>query len=80
MPRPAPVAGTPLAMAKDRARRAHKGARQADAALSAIYDRWFAETLLAIERQPAAKSIMWSRVAILFEIVIDRRGWPERMR
>jgi hypothetical protein len=77
--RPAPA--TPLALAKDRCRRAYRGARQADAPLSALLDRWYAETLTQVAGQPADKSaVMFTRAAIMFEVVADRRGWPERIR
>ena len=80
MPTRAP-ASSPLALAKDRARRAYMGARAADAPLSALLDRFYAETLTQVAGQPAAKSaVMFTRIAILFEVVTDRRGWPERMR
>jgi hypothetical protein len=72
---------TPLAMAKDRARRAYRSAREADPPLSALIDRFHSETLVQVAGQPAAKSaVMFQRIAILFEVVADRRGWPERIR
>jgi hypothetical protein len=49
--------------------------------MSAVYDRWFAETLTQVDGQPADRSaVMFTRIAILFEVVADRRGWPDRVR
>jgi hypothetical protein len=70
-----------LAQAKDRARQAYRSARQADPPLSALIDRWWSETLTQVHGQPATRStVMLTRIAIMFEVVADRRGWPERMR
>src|SRR4029077_20725949 len=50
-----------------------RGAR-ADAIMAAVNDRWFAETLTQVDGQPAAKSaVMFTRIAILLEVVADRR-------
>ena len=57
-----------------------RGAR-ADAIMAAVNDRWFAETLTQVDGQPAAKSaVMFTRIAILLEVVADRRRRPDRMR
>jgi hypothetical protein len=75
-----PTAGSPID-AKKRCRRAYDQARKVDAASGALLDRWWADTLLAVEGQPtAARDVMLTRTAILFEIMSDRRGWPSRIR
>src|ERR1700736_675825 len=54
----------------------YRSARAADATMSAVYDRWFAEPLVQVQGAPAAKSaVMFTRIAIMFEVVADRRGW-----
>jgi hypothetical protein len=66
MPRTSPAA-SPLAWAKDRARRAYRSACETDAPLSALIDRWWSETLTQVAGQPAATSA----------VVLT---WPDRMR
>jgi hypothetical protein len=76
MPRPSPA----LTMARARCRQAFDAVRE-DGALSGIWHTVYRETLDQVAGQPAAKSaVMLTRIAILFEVVADRRGWPERMR
>jgi hypothetical protein len=77
MPRP-PAA---LTMAKDRCRSAFEAAKEADAALSGIWSTVYRDTFDQVAGQPAHRAaVMFTRIAILFEVVADRRGWPERMR
>lgn len=86
MPRPrlaVPALDPDDALAKNRARArtAFRAACEADRGLSAIFQRWWAETLLAVEGQPPARAAeMFRRSAIMFEVITDRRGWPDRMR
>jgi hypothetical protein len=71
-----------VVQAKERCATAYKSARKADERMSAVYDRWWSETLLAIEGKPAGRRAeMLRRMAILFEILVDRRTWlAGRMR
>jgi hypothetical protein len=58
----------PLAVvqAKKRRRAAYHGARKTDTTMSAIYDRWWSETLLAIKGKLAGRRAeMLRRTAIL---------------
>jgi hypothetical protein len=66
----------PLAQAKRRARAAYECARRGDAKTAALYDHLWSETLLALDGKPAdMRAEMLRRTAILFEILVDRRGW-----
>ncbi len=70
------AANATLLSAKVRCRRAHRLVREADERMSATWDRAYAETLLAIDDQPAEQAaVMLTRVAILFEVAVDRMGW-----
>jgi hypothetical protein len=72
---------TPLAVNKERCRRAYHLARAADPRSSALFDRLYADTLTAATGQPAERSaIMFHRMSICLEVLADRTGWPERMR
>jgi hypothetical protein len=72
---PRPPVVSPLAQARTRCRDAHKAARQADAPLSALFDRWWSETLVQVDGvHPDAAHVMLTRIAIMFEVVADRRG------
>ena len=49
--------------------------------MAGIWSTFYRETLDQVRGQPADRSVvMWTRLAILLEVVADRRGWPERMR
>ena len=62
-------------MAKDRCRRAYRSARQADPPLSALIDRFYSDTLTQVAGQPAGQVRGdVPAIAILFEILADRRG------
>jgi hypothetical protein len=66
--------------AKARAKRAYYACR-ADPRLAPIGDRVWAETLQHAEGQdPVRAEAMFLRVAVLLEILIDRRGWPGTIR
>ncbi len=72
-PRPA----SPLASAKERARRAHAAAVEGDGLAAAIYNRWLATALTSasgMDEDTAAE--MFRRLAIALEIMIDMKGWP----
>jgi hypothetical protein len=74
------MAGT-LSDAKARCRRAYHQARESDPRSAPLIERWYSETLLAVEGAPdAARDAMFTRTAILFEIMADRTGWPDRIR
>jgi hypothetical protein len=76
MPRTAPAAGTPLALMKDRARRAYADACDAETPLAPLFQRWLAETISAADGKPAAVRVeMFRRTAALFELAADRAGW-----
>jgi hypothetical protein len=46
-----------------------------------LIERLYSETLLAVEGQPtAARDLMLVRTAILFELLSDRRCWPDHIR
>jgi hypothetical protein len=52
-----------------------------DPPLATPRDRWSSETLVQVDGvHPDAARVMLTRIAIMFEVVADRRGWPERMR
>jgi hypothetical protein len=72
----------PPASPKDRCHATYKGAREADTKMAATYDRWWSETLVAIDGKPeGTRTEMLRRTAILFEILVDRRTWlAGRMR
>jgi hypothetical protein len=72
-----PIPDSPLAAAKERARRAHKAAREGDTRSSALYDRWMATTLTSAAGKPeAVAEAMFTRVAIALEVMVDMKGWP----
>jgi hypothetical protein len=52
-----------------------------DGELAGLWHRMYVETLTQVAGQPPTRSaVMLTRLAILYEIVADRRGWPDRMR
>jgi hypothetical protein len=66
--------------AKERAKRAYYACR-ADPRLAPIGDRVWGEALQHAEGQdPARVEVMFSRIAVLLEILIDRRDWPGTIR
>ena len=74
------MAGDAARAAKSRAKRAYYACR-ADARLAPIGGRVWAETLQHAEGQdPVRAEAMFLRVAVLLEILIDRRGWPGTIR
>jgi hypothetical protein len=74
-------AASPLAAARERCRRAYHAARKADVPIAGLIDRWWAETLMMVDDQPAGRAtVMLVRTAIMLEVVADRAGWPDRMR
>jgi hypothetical protein len=77
----AAAASNDLSRVRDRCRRAHAAARQGDVGTAALCDRWYAQVLTAAEDQPAtARAVMFQRAAVLFEVMIDMRTWPTRIR
>jgi hypothetical protein len=73
MPKPVPT----LAAAKARMSRARDLAREADPLSAALFDRWYAETLLSARGIKAeAAWAMLTRMAIALEVMADRKGWP----
>jgi len=71
------MSATGAAEAKTRAQRAHKVAKAGDTRMSAIYDRWLANTLSAAAGQdPAVAAAMFTRLAIALEVMADMKGWP----
>jgi hypothetical protein len=81
MPRTALADPPSLAHARHRCQAALQAAKEADEALSGLWHRYYRETLDQVRRQPSDRAAtMLLRMAILFEVVADRRGWPERMR
>jgi hypothetical protein len=66
-----------LKQAKERARRAHRAAREGDGRAAALYDRWLAETLSAAAgKREEVAAAMFTRCAIALEVMVDMRGWP----
>ena len=66
---------SPLAAARLRAKTAY-GVARGDSLMAAVYDRWWSETLLAIDGRPdAARVELLRRTAALFELLVDRRTW-----
>jgi hypothetical protein len=69
-----------VAMAKDRARKAYLVCR-GDPRPAFTGDRIWAETPEHVALQDATRvETMFLRVAVLLEILIDRRGWPTMVR
>jgi hypothetical protein len=74
MPAPASTS-TDVAAMRARYGRALAAASRADIGTLALVSRWHAETLVALDGQPAAaRAVMLQRMAILFEVVVDRRS------
>jgi len=70
-----------LARMRDRCRRAYLAAREGDVGAQVLADRRYAQVLSAIEGQPAAaRVVMLQRAAVWFEITVDMRTWPDRIR
>ena len=60
---------------------AYAAARQTDIGTQTLVNRWHAETLLVVEGQPAnVRAVMFHRMAVLFEVMVDRRSWPAEVR
>jgi hypothetical protein len=74
------VPRSPIPHGRPRPRGAHKFWRIArgDPKLAALCDRAWSETLLAVEQtaDPARAELMFARTQLLFEFLLDRRGWP----
>ena len=71
-----------IAIAKERARTAYYEAIRVEPGLSNLIGKWWCETLLAVDGQPAsAAAEMYRRIAIMLEVMADRSGWLNgRMR
>jgi|SRR6516165_10576201 hypothetical protein len=81
-PLPPNAATSPaISVAKERARRAYRVCR-GDPHLALFAERIWSETLerVASIQDAARVEIMFSRTAVLLEILIDRRGWPNAVR
>ena len=73
MAKPVPT----LADAKARMSRARELARKADPLSAALFDRWYAETLMSARGVSVeAACAMLTRMAIALEVMADRKGWP----
>ena len=49
--------------------------------MGAWFDRLWSETIEQVKGQPAVSAaVMLTRMAIMFEVLVDRRGWPEHIR
>jgi hypothetical protein len=73
---------TKIALTLDEARErfhcAHKAAKAADRVTAALYDRLASDTLLAVKGQPVERAVtMLVRMAVAFEVLAERRGWPD---
>jgi hypothetical protein len=56
------------------------GLRRGPAIAAALFDRFAAETLLAVKGQPAERAAtMFFRMAVALEVLAERKGWPERI-
>src|SRR5436853_2927162 len=74
-----PSAPTPLAQARERCRAAYYAAREVD--VPGLCDRWYSDVLLASRGQPADRATaMLTRVAIIFEVMAEKGGWPAHVR
>ena len=70
-----------LARVRQRYDAALDAARHADVGTRALVSRWHAETLLALDGQPAnVRIVMLRRMSIMLEVLVDRRGWPTTIR
>ena len=57
--------------------RARDLARKADPLSAALFDRWYAEALMSARGVRAeAAYAMITRMAIVLEVMADRKGWP----
>jgi hypothetical protein len=73
---PATAAG----QAKERARRAWQVLR-GDPRMAATVDRLWSETLQHVaDADPERAAVMFGRVAVMFEVMVDRRTWPAVVR
>jgi hypothetical protein len=70
------------ALMHERARRAWAQAREGqDGGMCAFVDRVYAQTLAQVEdASPEASVVMLQRASVMLEILVDRRGWPKRIR
>jgi hypothetical protein len=67
----------PVAQARAAARRAYGHARDAGGLATAIADRLWSETLMAVEdKRTETRAEMFSRTATLFALLVDRQTWP----
>jgi hypothetical protein len=65
-----------VAEAKARMSRARDLARKADPLSAALFDRWYAETLMSARGVPAEVACtMQVRMAIVLEVMAERTGW-----
>jgi hypothetical protein len=72
------MAAVEVIEAKRRARDAYQHAKATGGLASALADRVWSETLLAIEKQRAANQAeMLNRTTNLFGLLIDRQSWAE---
>jgi len=76
----APFAIT-LEQARERFKRAHAAALKADPLCKTIFDRWKAELLAAGSGEPeVVRAVMHWKLAIAFEVIAERKGWPDNVR
>ena len=67
----------PVVQARTAARRAYGHARKAGGLATAIADRLWSETLMAVEgKRTETRAEMFSRTATLFALLADRQTWP----
>jgi hypothetical protein len=67
----------PADQARAAARRAYGHAREAGGLATAIADRLWSETLMAVDgKRTETRTEMFSRTATLFALLADRQTWP----
>lgn len=77
---PASISNDELARMRTRYDAALDAARRANIG-TALITRWHSETLLALDGQPVTVRIeMLRRMAIMLEVLVDRRGWLASIR
>ena len=70
-----------LEQARQRFKCAHAAALKADPLCKTIYDRWKAELLAAGSGEPeGVPAVMYWKLAIAFEVIAERKGWPDNVR
>jgi hypothetical protein len=70
-----------LEQARQRFKCAHAAALKADPLCKTIFERWKAEMLAAGSGESeGVRAVMHWKLAIAFEVIAERKGWPDSVR